>query len=118
MTTTVEKVTETTAPATASKKKSREFSPWAVVAWLVGLGFFFPVFWMVLTAFKQEGDAATSPPTLFFTPTLDQFKAVFEQGIGPAMANSLFATGCSACPPRSHCRCGRSARPRTRCSSS
>src|ERR1043165_7395787 len=95
MTTTVEQTTATTAPATASQKKSRKFSPWAVVAWLVGLGFFFPVFWMVLTAFKQEGDAATSPPTLFFTPTLDPFKAVFERGIGPAMANSLFATGIS-----------------------
>ncbi len=66
-----------------------------MVAWLVGLGFFFPVFWMVLTAFKQESDAATSPPTLFFTPTLDQFKAVFDQGIGPAMLNSVFATGMS-----------------------
>ena len=48
-----------------------------------------------LTSFKQEGDAATSPPTLFFTPTLDQFKAVFDQGIGPAMLNSVFATGMS-----------------------
>ena len=92
MTTTVEKGTATTGMTVAPKKKSREFSPWGVVAWLVGLGFFFPVFWMVLTAFKQEGDAATSPPKLFFTPTLDQFKAVFEQGIGPAMLNSIFAT--------------------------
>jgi sorbitol/mannitol transport system permease protein len=50
---------------------------------------------MVLTAFKQEADAATSPPTLFFTPTLDQFKAVFDQGIGPAMLNSVWATGIS-----------------------
>ena len=32
---------------------------------------------------------------LFFTPTLDQFKAVFAQGIGPAMLNSIFATGMS-----------------------
>ena len=40
-------------------------------------------------------DAATSPPKLFFTPTLDQFKAVFDQGIGPAMLNSVFATGIS-----------------------
>ena len=95
MTTTVEKGTATTDTAVASKKKSRKFSPWGVVAWLVGLGFFFPVFWMVLTAFKSEGDAATSPPKLFFTPTLDQFKAVFEQGIGPAMLNSIFATGIS-----------------------
>ena len=95
MTTTVEKGTATTVTAAASKKKSRKFSPWGVVAWLVGLGFFFPVFWMVLTAFKSEGDAATSPPKLFFTPTLDQFAAVFDQGIGPAMLNSIFATGIS-----------------------
>jgi sorbitol/mannitol transport system permease protein len=53
------------------------------------------VFWMVLTSFKQEGDAATSPPKLIFTPTLDQYGAVFSQGIGPAMLNSLFATGLS-----------------------
>ena len=95
MTTTVEKRSAATAPAGASKKKSRTFSPWGVVAWLVGLGFFFPVFWMVLTSFKQEGDAATSPPTLFFTPTLDQYGKVFDQGIGPAMLNSVWATGVS-----------------------
>jgi sorbitol/mannitol transport system permease protein len=66
-----------------------------LVAWLVGLGFFFPVFWMVLTSFKQESDAATNPPKLFFVPTLDQYSAVFEQGIGPAMLNSVFATAMS-----------------------
>jgi len=77
------------------KKKTKKFSPWGVVAWIAALGFFFPVFWMVLTSFKQEGDAATSPPTLFFTPTLDQYDAVFNQGIGPAMLNSVFATGLS-----------------------
>lgn len=96
MTTTVEHDSAATdSTVTPKKKKSRGFSPWALVAWLAALGFFFPVFWMVLTAFKQEGDAATSPPKLFFTPTLDQFAAVFDQGIGPAMANSLFATGLS-----------------------
>jgi sorbitol/mannitol transport system permease protein len=92
MTTIIEKTTDTTAPATAAKKKSREFSPWSIVAWLVGLGFFFPVFWMILTAFKSEADAATSPPKFFFTPTLDQFTAVFEQGIGTPLLNSVFAT--------------------------
>lgn len=93
-TTTVEKNVQTT-KAVAKPKKNRQFSPWALVAWLVALGFFFPVFWMILTAFKQESDAATSPPTLFFTPTLDQFREVFDQAIGPAMLNSLFATGIS-----------------------
>jgi sorbitol/mannitol transport system permease protein len=95
MTATIEQGTAATEPKVAPKKKGRKLSPWGVVAWLVGLGFFFPVFWMVLTSFKQEGDAATSPPKLIFTPTLDQYGAVFSQGIGPAMLNSLFATGLS-----------------------
>jgi sorbitol/mannitol transport system permease protein len=96
MTTTTESASATTAPARASKnKKARKFDAWGVLAWIVGLGFFFPVFWMVLTSFKQEGDAATSPPTLFFTPTLDQYAKVFDQGIGPAMLNSVWATGVS-----------------------
>jgi sorbitol/mannitol transport system permease protein len=95
MTTTVERTTDTAEPAVKRKKKSRAFSPWAVVAWIAGLGFFFPVFWMVLTSFKREADAASTPPKLFFTPTLDQYGEVFNQGIGPAMLNSLFATGIS-----------------------
>ncbi|WP_137149511.1 carbohydrate ABC transporter permease [Mycolicibacterium sp. CR10] len=92
---TKEKTTATSHAAPVRKKKAKKFSPWAVVAWIVGIGFFFPVFWMVLTSFKQESDAATNPPTLFFTPTLDQYSAVFDQGIGPAMLNSVFATGMS-----------------------
>ena len=95
MTTTVERTTATGDAAPVRKKKSKKFSPWGVVAWIAALGFFFPVFWMVLTSFKSESDAATSPPKLFFTPTLDQYKAVFEQGIGPAMLNSVWATGVS-----------------------
>jgi sorbitol/mannitol transport system permease protein len=82
-------------PTERRVRKHRKWSPWGIVAWLAGLGFFFPVFWMVLTAFKQESDAATDPPKLFFVPTLDQFKAVFSQGVGPSLANSAFATGLS-----------------------
>src|SRR6478752_5152961 len=84
-----------TAPETKRARKHRKFSPWSVVAWIVALGFFFPVAWMVLTAFKQEGDAYTTPPKLFFTPTLDQFKAVLDSGIGTALLNSAFATAMS-----------------------
>lgn len=65
------------------------------LTWLVGLIFFFPVFWMVLTAFKQETDASTDPPRLFFTPTLDQFRTLFDAGAGPYFLNSLIATGVS-----------------------
>src|SRR5204862_7394139 len=47
----------------------------AALAWLLGLVFFFPVFWMVLNSFKSEQDANTSPK-LFFHPTLDRYKDV------------------------------------------
>ncbi|MGV0642101.1 carbohydrate ABC transporter permease [Mycolicibacterium sp. XJ879] len=86
--------TETRTPV-KQKVKRRKFEPWGAVAWILGLGFFFPVFWMVLTAFKQEVDAYTTTPKLFFVPTLDQFKAVFDQGVGTALLNSAFATGVS-----------------------
>lgn len=35
--------------------------------------FLFPVFWMVLTSFKLQRDIFTSPPTLFFTPTIQTY---------------------------------------------
>ena len=62
------------------------------VTWILAIGFFFPVLWMVLTAFKQESDAATNPPTFFFEPTLQQFRDVFDAGIATPLLNSLFAT--------------------------
>jgi polyol transport system permease protein len=46
-----------------------------VTAWLAALIFFFPVFWMVLSSFKEEQDANTSPK-LFFSPTLDRYRDV------------------------------------------
>ena len=52
-----------------------------VVAWLVALVFFFPVFWMVLSSFKEEQDANTSPK-LFFSPTLDRYNDVAESTAG------------------------------------
>ncbi|WP_416063052.1 carbohydrate ABC transporter permease [Rhodococcus indonesiensis] len=87
--------TPETVPARARKRKHRKASPWGVVAWIAALGFFFPVFWMVLTAFKQEADAYSDPPKFFFTPTLDQFRAVFDTGVGVSLLNSAFATGVS-----------------------
>jgi len=63
-----------------------------VLGWAAALLMFFPVFWMVLTAFKQERDAFTSPPKFVFKPTLDQFDAVLSGGLEPALLNSLWAT--------------------------
>ena len=53
----------------------------AVVAWLTALVFFFPVFWMILSSFKEEQDANTSPK-LLFSPTLDRYSDVTETSTG------------------------------------
>ncbi|AYY13495.1 carbohydrate ABC transporter permease [Actinobacteria bacterium YIM 96077] len=65
------------------------------LTWFAGLLFFFPVFWMIITGFKHEGDAQTDPPSLVFTPTLDQFRTLFDAGAGPYFLNSLLAAGMS-----------------------
>jgi sorbitol/mannitol transport system permease protein len=52
-----------------------------LLAWVIGLLFFFPVFWMVLNSFKEEQDANTSPK-LFFDPTLDRYREVTESAGG------------------------------------
>ena len=63
-----------------------------VAAWITGLIFFFPVFWMVLNSFKSEQDANTSPK-LFFHPTLDRYRDVTKSAggllsFGEAFTNS------------------------------
>ena len=47
------------------------------IASVVGLIYFFPVLWIILTSFKSRTDALAVPPKLFFTPTLDNFTSVF-----------------------------------------
>ena len=44
-----------------------------LLAWIVGLVFFFPIFWMLLTSFKTDGDAVKPEHLLFFTPTLENY---------------------------------------------
>jgi len=50
-----------------------------VSAWLVALLLFFPLGWLVLTAFKTELQAISVPPLLFFQPTLENFVIVQER---------------------------------------
>jgi sorbitol/mannitol transport system permease protein len=64
----------------------------SALGWIAALALFFPVLWMVLTAFKQERDAFTSPPKFGFSPTLDQFDAVLGGGLTAALLNSLWTT--------------------------
>jgi sorbitol/mannitol transport system permease protein len=60
-----------------------------LVAWVLGLAFFFPVFWMVLNSFKTEADANTSPK-LFFHPTLDRYNDVTQSAGGLLSAGQAF----------------------------
>lgn len=50
-----------------------------IVSWLVAALIFFPIFWMILTSFKTELNAFSSPPSLFFWPTLENYLVVFER---------------------------------------
>ena len=43
----------------------------------ISLIYFFPVFWIILTAFKSRGDTLAVPPVLFFQPIWDNFVNVF-----------------------------------------
>ncbi|MGO2512199.1 carbohydrate ABC transporter permease [Marinomonas polaris] len=48
-------------------------------AWTVALVLFFPIFWMFITSFKTELQAISVPLSLFFEPTLDNFRIVQER---------------------------------------
>ena len=86
--------TATVPPAAPRSPAKRRLvnSAWGIVAWVAGIVFVFPVIWMVLTSFKQEQDAASNPPSWFFSPTLDQYTQVFDRNITPFLLNSLMAS--------------------------
>jgi sorbitol/mannitol transport system permease protein len=85
-------ITSATRPAVTPRKKRGNHTIVGIVAWIVGILFFFPVLWMVLTSFKTEGEAYTNTPHIVFSPTLSQYSTVFSSGIWPYVANSAFAT--------------------------
>ena len=49
-----------------------------ILAWLVALLFFFPIFWMILTSFKTDADAVKPEFLLSFTPTLENYLNMTE----------------------------------------
>jgi sorbitol/mannitol transport system permease protein len=65
---------------------------WTIVAWVVGLLFFFPVVLIVLTGFKSEATAITLPPRFIFEPTLDQYQEIRDRGFFPFFRNSIIAS--------------------------
>jgi polyol transport system permease protein len=64
----------------------------SVVGWGVVFVFFFPVLWMWMEGLKTEPQAASSPPTIFFIPTLSSFQDVLSGDFPPYFVNSAFAS--------------------------
>ena len=49
-----------------------------ILAWGVGLIFFFPIFYMVMTSFKTDADAVKPEFLFYFTPTLENYLNMTE----------------------------------------
>ena len=67
-------------------------SLWTLVTCALAFLMFFPVLWMIITSFKKEGDAYTSPPRIGFHPTTTEFHQVFSGNAGPPFVHSIFVT--------------------------
>lgn len=67
-----------------------------IIAWLAALFFALPVLWMVLTSFHSEQDAATNPPSVAASLTLDSYAQFFGSSSGvspwPPLINSAMAS--------------------------
>jgi len=68
-----------------------------ILAWSVGLLFFFPIFWLVLTSFKTDADAVKPEYLIWFTPTLENYTNMTEnydywRFAANSVITSVFAT--------------------------
>jgi sorbitol/mannitol transport system permease protein len=84
--------------APASTKQGRP-TPWVhylqnAVLYLTVVVIFGPIFWLIVTGFKEDAAAYTLPPQILFTPTLEQYASAL-QGFWPPFFNSLFIVGTS-----------------------
>ena len=78
------------------RRTGRARALYALFAWVVGLLFFLPVGWMVLTSLHSETNAATNPPSIAAPLTFQGYREFFGASTGttpwPALANSLTAS--------------------------
>jgi sorbitol/mannitol transport system permease protein len=67
-----------------------------LLAWVIGILFVFPVFYMLLTSLHSEFNAATNPPRFFAPLTLDGYREFFGASSGaspwPPLINSATAS--------------------------
>ncbi|SDJ26932.1 carbohydrate ABC transporter permease [Salimicrobium halophilum] len=76
-----------------SKRKNWILSITGIV--IVGL-FLFPVYWMIITAFKTQNEVFQTPPTFFPQNfQLDSFLTVISGGVGQYFLNSVIIAGCA-----------------------
>lgn len=79
---------------------------WTAFAGVIAVIYFFPVLWIILTAFKTYNDALAVPAKFLFTPTLENFLGVFSRayssggqavstGFTLFFANSMICAGLS-----------------------
>jgi multiple sugar transport system permease protein len=80
--------------------------PWPEAArgWLVRMlvftgicGILMPITWILLTAFKLPREVYSLDSAFVFTPTLENFRTVFEEpwNLGSKIVNSLLVAGCT-----------------------
>ncbi len=86
--------TRTEAGVPRTPRKERGGLVLTLAAWVIGILFVFPVFWMVLTSFHSEAAAATNPPSVFAPLTLEGYRNFFSAGGNPwpPLANSMTAS--------------------------
>jgi ABC-type glycerol-3-phosphate transport system permease component len=67
-----------------------------VAALIITLLFLGPILWMISTALKLGNEAFSATPTVFFSPTFENFVHVFTEGsFARALGTSVFAAGLS-----------------------
>lgn len=66
----------------ATRKFSASGFALGVLGWIIALLMFFPIAWLLVTAFKTEAEAFSVTPHLFFSPTLESFQTALAQGSG------------------------------------
>lgn len=73
------------------KKTLRTKALLTAAGWPAALVMAFPIFWMLLSGFKTEVEAVSTPPRFIFRPTLENYAAVWSRAdyVGHA-ANSVF----------------------------
>ena len=65
----------------------------SLVAYIVTILIVFPIFWMMVTGFKDEVSAYQMPPGFTFTPTLDNLSQAFQDGILNYLYHSAASVG-------------------------